>query len=49
MGDIRVAGIRDNLVGDVSEQLVESWIFDGHDTWTKRLDDLHTEAVQIVP
>lgn len=47
-GDVGVAGIRDNIVGDISEKLVERWTFDGIDTWTKRIADDHIEAVQSV-
>lgn len=43
-GDIGVAGIRDNLVDDVSVKLSEHWTFDGHDTWRRRAID---EPIQL--
>ena len=35
-GDLGVDDIRDELIKDVSDNLREQWMFDGHNLWVKQ-------------
>lgn len=45
-GDVGVAGIRDNIVDDISTKLIDNWTFNEINTWTKQSIEDFSDAVQ---